>query len=124
MKNVQVLAPVHKSAIDTERAFIGCCLASASAFAAASSVVEPDQFIEQWNSSIWQAMRELVAAGSPANNVTLIGALGNPEVSDHVTLSRYLAELVADLWCPPAYVLDFARQIREAWAMRCVAGLS
>lgn len=123
MNNVQHLKSVHKSAIDTERAFVGCCIGSTQAFAAASSLVEPDQFIEQWNGTVWQAMRDLVAAGSPANNVTLIGALGNPEVGDHLTLSRYLAELAADLWCPPAYVLDFARQIREAWAMRCVAGL-
>jgi replicative DNA helicase len=123
MNNVLPLAPVHKSAVDIERAFIGCCLASRSAFAAASAVVEPDQFIEQWNATVWEAMRELAGDGSAANNVTLVAKLGNPEVSDHLTLSRYLAELVADLWCPPLHVLDFARQIREAWAMRCVAGL-
>jgi replicative DNA helicase len=121
--NIQPLKQNQQSAIDIERAFIGCCLGSPAAMAAAASVVEPDQFLEQWNATIWQTMRELVAAGSPTNNVTLVGVLGNQDVTPTVTLSRYLATLMSDLWCPPNHVLDFARQVREAWAMRSVAGL-
>ncbi|MGF6431476.1 DnaB-like helicase C-terminal domain-containing protein [Bradyrhizobium elkanii] len=120
---LHALTQNEQTAVDIERAFIGCCLLSSSAYAAAATAVNADQFIERWNTTIWQAMGELAAAGSPSNNVTLIGLLGNPEVAPSVTLSKYLASLITDQWCPPGYVLDFARQIREAWAKRCVAGL-
>jgi len=79
----------EQNAVDIERAFIGCCLLSSSAYAAAATAVSADQFIERWNATIWQAMGELAAAGSPSNNVTLIGLLGNPEVGPDLNLSRY-----------------------------------
>jgi replicative DNA helicase len=50
--------------------------------------------------------------------------MGNQQLGESLTLSMYLSRCAADTHCPAVHVPDFARQVRELWALREVAQTS
>jgi len=88
---------------------------------AAMMHVEADYFAEPVHRTIWDAITKLLTDGRPVSPVTLSPVLGNAEVSPGLTMRQYLAQLASDTWCPANAVVDFARQVRAGWALRCIA---
>lgn len=105
----------------TEAALIGACMDSGQSAAIAVSIVQPEHFQAKAHQQIWATVRDLIAEGRPANPVTVCAALGNLQVSENLSLSQLLAHCAADTHCPPVYVPEFARQVREFWALREIA---
>jgi len=89
--------------------------------ARATAVVSAEHFKEDLHQALWLAMTDLAAVGRPVNPVTLVAKLGNPKFADGNSLSHYLARYAAETHCPPAYAVEFAKQVRELWALRQVA---
>jgi replicative DNA helicase len=115
---------IRSSALEIEQALIGASMDSGMSAQAALAIVQPEHFQEQLHQQIWTAIGGLIADGRPANVVTLCAAMGNLQIGEHLTLSVYLARCAADTHCPVVHVPDFARQVREFWALREVAQFS
>jgi replicative DNA helicase len=115
---------LRAAALTIETALIGACMDSSQSAGVALSIVQPDHFQEQVHQQIWAAISGLIADGRPANPVTLCATLGNIQLGENLSLSQYLARCAADTHCPPFHVPDFARQVRELWALREVAQCS
>ena len=112
------------TACDLEANLIGGVLNYPDLFSTISPLVEPDQFAENVHGMIWQAMRDLIADGGRVAVITIVSKLGNTEIYNGVTLSAYLAKCLAEHVCVPNVAADFAKQVREAWALRRAVEIS
>ncbi len=110
-----------RSAAEIEPALLGTAMMHPEAMALALSTVAPEHFHEPLHQALWATMREMAADGGAVNPVTLVAKLGNAKFEDGFDLKQYLARCAADTHCPPTYVVDFAKQVREMWALRQVA---
>jgi replicative DNA helicase len=108
------------SAIATEQSVIGICMMEPQAFTAAQGWLAPHHFIEPAHEAIWSAMETLGEAGRPVTPITVITKLGNQKIGD-INLQTYIARCAAETSCPAAYVVDYARQVREGWCLREIA---
>jgi replicative DNA helicase len=120
----QDFSHIRSSALEVETALIGACMDSGMAAQAGLAIVQPEHFQEPLNQQIWRVIGDLIAEGRPANVVTLCAAMGNQQLGENLTLSMYLSRCAADTHCPAVHVPDFARQVRELWALREVAQTS
>jgi replicative DNA helicase len=114
---------LSQSALDTERALIGTCMMNGPSVGAALAIVEPEHFQAQVHKQIWATIRDLTSEGRPANPVTVRVVMGDLQLNENMSLSQLLANCAANSHCPPAYVPEFARQVRDFWALREVAQL-
>jgi replicative DNA helicase len=105
--------------IELEQALIGVCLMEPAALASLAGQIESENFSEPIHRQIWEIAQTLAGAGHIVNPVTLAAVMGRDTiVAEGMKLSAYLARCCADTSCPPAYAIDFARQIRSSWALR------
>lgn len=121
MNAVTEVSHIASAAHTIETALIGTCMDSGGSAQAAIAIVQPQHFQEPLHQQIWANIQELVSEGRPANPVTLCATMGNLQLEGGTSLSSYLARCSADTHCPPVYVTEFARQVREFWALREVA---
>ncbi len=112
---------INRSALEVECALLGTCLTSPNAMLLAAGVVAAEHFKDALHQALWATMAEMAADGRAVNNVTLVAKLGNAKFHSGQSLSQYLAQCAADTHCPPAYVTEFAKQVREMWALRQIA---
>lgn len=112
---------INRSAAEVECALLGTCLMNSNAMLLAAGVVAGEHFKESLHQVLWATMVEMAADGRAVNNVTLVAKLGNAKSDSGQSLSQYLARCAADTHCSPAYVVDFAKHVREFWALRQVA---
>lgn len=109
------------NAAEIEQGLIGACLTYQQAGHAAMAHVEADYFSLPVHQQIWETITRLLSDGRPVNPVTLGVVLGNEEISPGQTMRQYLARLTSETWCPANAVVDFAKQVRAGWALRCIA---
>jgi replicative DNA helicase len=112
---------LHSAATEVERALIGTCMMTPHALSTAGGLVQPEHFSEAVHGLMWRAMTDIMAEGCLPNPVTLQARLGNIELAKELRLREYIAHCAADTHCPPAYVPEFARQVRSFWALRQIA---
>lgn len=111
----------NSSTLEIEQGLLGACLSYSQAVHVALAHVEAEHFIEPTHKLIWQTIDGLVSEGRVVSPVTIGAVLGNPDLGQGVTMRQYIARLASDTWCPANAVVDFAKQIRSAWALRCIA---
>jgi replicative DNA helicase len=109
---------INSSSSDIERALIGACLNWSMATHAAMAHVEPEHFVEEVHQNMFAAMVAMAVEGNRINPVTLAAKLSRDEVAPGITMGQYIARCAADTYCPAVSVVDFARQVREGWALR------
>lgn len=107
------------SALALESALIGACISTPLAAHRAMGIVQPHHFKEELHQALWSAVVEMVTDGRPVSMPTLLAKVGRAEF-EHMSLSQYIAKCAANTSCPPAYVADYARQVRECWGLRQV----
>lgn len=113
----------HTATADIERALIGACMNYPTALAAAAGHVSEDHFVEAVHRQIWEAMAQMAADGRRLNPVTIIAKLGNEKISDDWSMQSYVSHCAADTFCPAVSVVDFAKLVREHWALRAIIHL-
>lgn len=106
---------------ETEQGLLGACLTYSQAGHAAMMHVEADYFSLPVHQQIWTVIERLLSEGRPVNPMTAGAILGNEEISIGQTMRQYLARLASETWCPANAVVDFAKQVRAGWALRCIA---
>jgi replicative DNA helicase len=109
------------TAADVELVLLGACMTYATATHAVMAIVSDEHFVEGPHVRIWRAMKDLATEGRPVNPVTLGAVLGNETISADLTMHQYIAHIATDLSCPAHNVVDFAKHVRELWALRTIA---
>lgn len=112
---------INTASLETERALIGACLTYRNAPFVAMALIAEEHFLDPAHQQIWAALVALTGEGRPVTPLTMGNALGHAKISEDQTVSQYLARCMADTHCPASGVADFAKQIRELWALRSVA---
>lgn len=119
--NAPVQIEAMNSTAETEQGLLGACLTYSQAGHAAMMHLEADYFSLPVHQQIWEVIARLLSEGRPVNPVTVGAVLGNQEISTGQTMRQYLARLASETWCPANAVVDFAKQVRAGWALRCIA---
>ncbi len=79
--------------IEAEQALIGAILVHNEAFDRVSDFLEPAHFYEQLHGRVFEIARQLLRSGKIATAVTIKTHLGDVDLGDGMTASRYLARL-------------------------------
>ena len=103
-----------------ERALLGCVLLDHPVFSVVKSLVSVDDFYSQSNATIFETFGDLVARGTPIDQVTLRGALERGSKLALVGGDECLLALT-DTIPTTAHAETYARRVRElAQIRRCI----
>lgn len=110
--------PAPPQDVAAERAVLGACLASASAYATAVALLSDEDWYRPNHLAVWQLMRRVAASGSKVDPITVNGALAT---ADEQTKRLVDAPLLADLYGGIATALNvaaYAQQVAETGVRR------
>ena len=93
-RDAQRLLPIP-AAIEAEQAVLGAILMGNAALAAVAPHVGVEDFGEPVHQRIFDVASQLIGGGKTASPITLKPFLGDAELGEGVTMSAYLARLVA-----------------------------
>lgn len=107
--------------IEAEQALIGLVLMRNDAWAEASELVEAQHFSESLHVRLWDFIGQKLSAGERVTPLTVGAALGpdgKAEIIQGLTVSQYIARMVAEGIAPLVNPADCARAIRDLWRRR------
>ncbi|MGE0584133.1 MAG: replicative DNA helicase [Flavobacteriaceae bacterium] len=105
-------------ALEAECALLGAMLINNEAYFQVAPLVRPEHFCENLHGRMFEVMASLIQANRSASPVTIKGYFGDEKVGDD-PVHTYAARLAADA---PTTInaQDYARAIRDTWAIRCL----
>jgi replicative DNA helicase len=105
--------------LDAEAACLSASMLDAVAFAEAAELLRPEHFYSDANGRIFEAARELAAAGTPVDITTIASWLRDRQRLVKIGGPSYLAQL-ADATPAVSHVAAHAAIVVEKWRMRQV----
>jgi replicative DNA helicase len=105
------LTPVPIS-IEAEQAVLGTLLMHNETLGAISANASGEDFSEEIHRRMFAVISDLVGSGQPAKPSTIIAFLGDQELSEGVTISRYIAHVCAAAM-PVSMAVQYATFIRN-----------
>jgi replicative DNA helicase len=115
-------ADANHAIVEIEQSLLGALLVMPDAFPAASALLSPESFAEPLHGRLYAAMAERAARGSLSDARSLahdLGAGWNQPILGDLTFGAYVARL-GSAAAPPSMVKSYARDIRDAGALRAV----
>ncbi|WP_370194396.1 replicative DNA helicase [Aurantimonas coralicida] len=106
--------------IEAEQAILGVLLMDNALVASEVSFLEPEHFGENLHETTFRAIVDLTSRGRRADPVTLKDYLADEKVSEDMTVSQYLARLVAAA-VPASLAREYALAVIDSHAARKAA---
>jgi replicative DNA helicase len=106
--------------IEAEQAILGVLLMDNALVASEVSFLEPEHFGEKLHETTFRAIADLTSRGRRADPVTLKDYLADEKVSEDMTVSQYLARLVAAA-VPASLAREYALAVIDSHAARKAA---
>lgn len=103
--------------LDAERALLGALMLNNDAYVRASTIIEPDAFMEPIHGHIWKVSGQMIEAGTVANPITLKSYLGDFNFGEGMTPMKYLAGLAAET-SAVSNASEYAKVIRDNYILR------
>lgn len=112
--NIRAALP---DAMEAEQALLGSILISNETYWRVAGFLKPQHFTEDLHQAIYDTAGKMIAEGRAANPVTMKGYLPTDLMVGDMTVSQYMANLVANA-VNTVGVYDFGRAIIEIWSRR------
>lgn len=115
--NVNIIERIPPQSIEIEQSLLGCLMLDKSAMLKVADFLTPEDFYKQNHSEIYRVCLELFSRGEPIDFLSVSSRLRDKELLDAVGGAIYLTELI-NLLPSPAYVVNYAREVRRKRVLR------
>lgn len=117
------IKPALPDVIEAEKGLLGAILIANDAYWKVAGFLSADHFSDELLAAIYRTCGTMIAEGRSANPITIKPYLPADQMVGDMTISAFLAHLVAEA-APPIMAYDLGRSIIEMWARHRLIGLA